>query len=818
MLRNHLTTAYRHLLRYRTTTLMNVISLSVGIMCCLVVYVIVKHEYTYDDFQPQADWMYRIVTQTQEPSGIDYDGSVCFPMAELLREEIPAVASATQTYGRSYALIKRLDSAGNEARFQAYHTLYADSLFFQNFHYPVVAGHVPSLLRHPNEVVLTRPLADRVFGSAYRGRYEALVGQRLEINQREYYVSGVLADIPDRTNLYFHLILPMKVMHEEHPGWTSSWKSVPSAGNAFFTLSEGYSPEQVETTLNQLKHRYLDADLAQRRTYYVQALSEVHTDAQYGGTFFAVPSVLIGVLILLAFIVLLTGSINFINLSTAQSIQRSKEIGIRKVMGGQRRQLISQFLGEAGLQVMLASLVAVGFAEFFLDSINDYMAPFAQYVVMQFRLDTSITYFLIALVVLLTLLAGSYPAWVLTRYRPVEVLKQSVTAPARVGFGARFSMRKGLIVGQFVIAQFLLIGTLVTAAQMRHFYEQDMGFTQENIMMVDLPEAERTAEAAETFRQRVLSLATVQQVSLGSAPPASRHRNMNEVYVASQENAEKHNLLEKIIDPHYLATFDLALVAGRSLHSADYVADSTNHRPILLNEQAVRTLGFTKAEAALGQIIRFDEQSPRRLEVVGVVADFVNNTLKERVDPGYFYYGDGLRVAHIQFTGNPTHILPTIEARWASIYPDAFFQYEFLDEHIALLYTLEDMLYRFFRLMAGLALAIGCLGLYGLASYLTLHRRKEIGIRKTLGATVRHILLRFTREFSGLVLLAFLIAAPLGYFAMRAWLDTFAYRIDLHLGFFGLTLLAAVVVAWGTVGYQAVRAAIANPVDSLRDE
>ena len=220
----------------------------------------------------------------------------------------------------------------------------------------------------------------------------------------------------------------------------------------------------------------------------------------------------------------------------------------------------------------------------------------------------------------------------------------------------------------------------------------------------------------------------------------------------------------------------------------------------------------------MGQTLVLEGRSPHRMEVVGVLADFVNNTLKKPVQPGYFYYGDGLRSAYIRVRGHASEALPILQAQWETLYPDDFFQYEWVDEHVAMLYTLEDMLYRCFRLMAGLALLVGCLGLYGLASYLTLHRRKEIGIRKTLGATVRHILFRFTREFLGLVLLAFLVAAPLGYFVMRTWLDTFAYRIDLHAGFFGLTLLASVLVAWGTVGYRAVRAAVANPVDSLRDE
>ena len=385
---------------------MNIISLPVGIGCCLVVFVIVKHEYTYDDFQPQADRLYRVVTQTQRSNGTDYHGAVCFPMAEALRDELPAITSATQVYARNYAVIKRTDAAGDEQRFQAYHSAYADEHFLRTFHYPVLAGHYPTMMQGPDEVVLTRPLADRLFGADYRERYDALIGEPLNINGHDFRISGILEAVPDRTNLYFQLLLPMEVFQREHPGWSTNWKSVPSASNAFFTLAPGYSPEQVAASINQLKQRYLDEDLRARRSYHVQALHDIHTEARYGGTFFTVPRLLLGTLVGLGLIVLLTGSINFVNLSTAQAIQRAKEIGIRKVLGGRKRQLMGQFLGEAGLQVVAAALLAVGLAELFLDSINDYLAPFAQYVIMRFQLDRSIIYFLIPLGLIVTYWPG----------------------------------------------------------------------------------------------------------------------------------------------------------------------------------------------------------------------------------------------------------------------------------------------------------------------------------------------------------------------------------------------------------------------------
>lgn len=301
-----------------------------------------------------------MVSQTQRADGPEYHGAIAFPMAEALREDIPAITNATQVYARNYAVIKRTTAAGDEQRFQAYHSVYADEHFLRTFFYPALAGNYATMFQRPDEVVLTRSLADRLFGADYRNRYDELVGQTLEIDQRDFRISGVLEDLSDRTNIYFQLLLPMETFRQDNPDRITNWKSTPKASNAFFTLAEGSSPEQVAASLNQLKHRYLDEDLAQRRTYHVQALSDVHTEARYGGTFFTVPLLLLGALIGLGLVVLLTGSINFVNLSTAQAIQRSKEIGIRKVLGGQKRQLLGQFLGEAGLQVVIASLLAIG--------------------------------------------------------------------------------------------------------------------------------------------------------------------------------------------------------------------------------------------------------------------------------------------------------------------------------------------------------------------------------------------------------------------------------------------------------------------------
>lgn len=816
MIKNYLLTALRKLARQRVITLINLIGLAIGMACCLVIYVIVKHEYTYDAFQENSDRIYRIVSETKEPAGVDYDGSICFPMAEALRDNFSALESAAQMYARNYGVIKLQDEKGGEKRFQAYHVAFTDAHFLKTFSFPLLAGHRPSLLQNPDEVVLTRQLADKIFGPDYQDQYDQLIGKMLEVNQQMYRVSGVLEDVPDNTNVYFHMLLPLETVKQEHPNWTSNWTSVPYASNAFLTLPEGYDPMQLEQSLNQLKHQYLDEDLATRRTYHLQALSDIHTEQRYGGTFITAPKPLMIALISMGIIVLLTGCINFINLSTAQAVQRAKEVGIRKALGSRKRQLIGQFLGEVSILCLIASLLAVGLADLFLGAANRYMSAFSNYIAMTFELDTTVIYFLVALIGVITIVAGYYPARVLASYRPVEALKQSIQA-TKVGFAAKFSLRKVLVVVQFTIAQFLLFGTVVVATQMRFFEEQDMGFVKDGVLVVDLPDGEKRAR--EQFRNELLTRSDIESVTLCSRAPTSRNKNFNEVYAAASGGAEKYQLEEKCIDPNYVSMFELTLVAGRNLREEDYAPDSVREYRVLLNEKAVKVLGFESPEEALGQRVMMGSTASYTMEVVGVLKDFANNTLKEAVNPNYLFYGDHMREANIKLASlDVPQTLKAIQTFWEEQYPDAFFQYEFLDDYIAILYTLEDTMFQFFRIMAGLAILIGCLGLYGLVSFLALHRRKEIGVRKTMGATVRHILYRFMKEFSWLVLLAFVIAAPLGYFAMRTWLDGFAHRIDLHAGYFILTFGAALLVAWLTVGFQSTRAALANPVDSLRNE
>jgi ABC-type antimicrobial peptide transport system permease subunit len=471
---------------------------------------------------------------------------------------------------------------------------------------------------------------------------------------------------------------------------------------------------------------------------------------------------------------------------------------------------------ETLLLTLTASLIGFYLANEFVQVFNEYLS-----VVIDFglKIQQSVIYFLIGLSLLVTFLAGYYPAHVLASFRPAEALKQSINAK-NTGFGGKFSLRKSLVVVQFVISQVLIFGTIVVATQMRFVHEQDLGFKKNDVNIVFIPESD--APKIEALKNQLITHSIVDKVSFNSGPPLSGSTSWTSMYNPQQGDAEKYGVERKTTDPNYLETFDIALITGRNLRESDLVSlnDSLKTYNALLNEKAVQTLGFSSAEDAIGQIIKTDGE--RETVIVGVVEDFFNAPLQEEIHPCLLYYSnERIHTAAISLnTPKAAHELTFVQDAWESQFPDHFYTAVSLDDYFEMnaFYVIEDVMYQSFKIFSFLSIFIGCLGLFGLVSYLALQRRKEIGIRKTMGATVNHIIYLFSREFTLLVIIAFLVAAPLSYFAMQFWLETFEYRISLSAWFFVLTFILSMLIAWFTVGYKSLTAARSNPVESLRNE
>ena len=783
--------------------------------CCIATYTLVVHEYSFDAFHSKSDRIYRIVAQFQGTEGKSFQGYTEFPMATALRNDFPDLPLVTQVVTEKEAIVKITDAI-NSPKFEENDITYADEYFLQTFDYSLLAGQSETLLATPDEVVLTQELADKFFGKSSSHDYEALLGKTLLIDQLPFRVSGIIQDVPRNTNVTFRMLLPILAFKNDNAWVIDNWNSTNSEWYTFVTLPKEANATEWEAQMEPFKHKYLSEEQADKKTYHLQPLSEIHTDERYGGTVYAAPKILIIAFVSMGLIVLIAACINFINLATAQSVQRAKEIGIRKTLGSLRSQLIVQFMSETLLLTLLAAGAALFIAERFVEAFNRYLSGIIDFGL---TINPNTVYFLLALCLLVTLLAGYYPAKILAGFRPVEALRQSLNQK-NAGFAGTFSLRKTLVVTQFVISQLLIIGTIIVALQMHYVHTRDLGFNQDDIAMVTVPVNDPQKLA--TFRDQVTRHAAVSRVSFCSGPPLSRGQSWTSTYNPQQGDTEKYRVERKYVDPEYLETFGIPLLAGRNLREEDQVSfdDSLLTYNTLLNETAVQTLGFASPEEAVGRTVVTD--GDKKATVVGVVRDFNNAPLQEDIHACMLFYGTNwVSFAAIRLTEEqPVHQLAFVQEAWEDTYPDYFYLALSMKDYFdyTALYVIENIMYEAFKIFAFLSIMIGCLGLYGLVSYLSLQRQKEIGVRKVLGATVQQIIYLFSKEFTLLVLLAFVVAAPLGYFAMQAWLETFTYRISLSISYFLVALLASVGIAWLTVGYKSVRAALSNPVEALRNE
>ncbi len=816
MFKNYLLTTLRNFRRNKMNTLINGAGLALSMACCIAIYVFVEDEYTFDSYHSQADQIYRVVGQFEGNEGVNYQGSVTYPLAKAMRNDFPDLPLVTQVVAFHEAILKTSDETSpilTDAQ-RGNGLTYADAYFLRMFDHPLLAGDAKTILTTPSEVVLTEKMADQLYGRDYRNRYDELLGKTLIVNQESYQISGVARNVPQNSNIVFDLLLPIQAYERDRDWLEDAWGNFNSDWFTFVLLPESESPARIESQLVDFTDKYHDEEEAAKQSYSLQALADVHTNEDYGGTIYATPTILIGAFLVMGMIVLLTACINFINLATAQSVRRAKEIGIRKTLGGVRSQLMVQFLSETFLITLLAAGAAVLLADWFLAAFSQYLSVVIHTT---YTVDITIVYFLLVLCLVITLLAGYYPARVLSGFRPVDALKQSMSQQ-KSGFAGKFSLRKTLVVTQFVISQLLIIGTIVVSMQMRYLREQDLGFRQDDMAVVYMPENDR--QKLEAFRNQITSQAAVARVSFSSGPPMSTSQSWTGAYNPLRGEDEKYGIERKSIDPQYLETFEITLINGRNLREEDKLVpeDSLPDYNVLINERAVKIFGYGTPEEAVGQVLM---DGDRRANIVGVVQDFNNTSLQEELHPNLLYYGDWVNIAAIQLTERQSiHQLSFVQSAWEDTYPDYFYQALTMEEYFesGAMYILEDIMFQAFRIFGFLAIMIGCLGLYGLVSYLALQRQKEIGVRKVLGASAPQIVYLFSREFTGLVLLAFVIAAPLGYFAMQAWLETFVYRIPLSITYFALALLTSVGIAWVTVGYKSVRAALSNPVDALRSE
>jgi ABC-type antimicrobial peptide transport system permease subunit len=799
MIKKYVLTTLRNFIRNRSYTLINVTGLSVGITSCIAIFLVISHDLSFDKFHTQHRDIYRVVTESTSGSGTEYGTATPYPLAAAFRNDFAGIP-LTQIHNDEEGFLK----VGSE-KFSVNNVLFADSMFFKVFDYGVVSGNPSRDLGRPGVVFVTKALAARVLKN---NATHIRLNNKLDLE-----VVGILEDPPANSHITFSMVVSMPSLNDDYVEFPIDSWGMTMSGYCYVVLPEALDPGQLD--LAGFATKYLSDNGGSRKQFHLQPLSAIHFDERYTenpGNASNVSRKDLTALAVLGLFILIIACVNFINLTTALSVKRSKEIGIRKTLGAGRAQLTAYFLGETLLLTLISVVISLCAVEWLLRWLNAFLG-------LQLALDIThpmLLSFLLILVVTTTLLAGFYPAVMLSGFNPLAVLKNRITSSS----GASGSVRKALVVFQFMIAQGLVISTLIMAAQMSYFRKKPLGFDKDFIVTVPLRENERTQ--LETFKNRLKQIPGVQQVSFSLGVPTSSNSFSTNYFLSDEGPEHRYRVELKPVDRDYLQAFGLRLKAGRWFTEAEENQASTldsGSFVYVMNETAARQLGFYNIEEIVGKRITTGI-GDLDAEVIGVVEDFHVRSLHESISPVVIlnmpglYYQAGIKLS----PGNVQEGLDEIQRHYADVFPEYNFEYEFLDQHLATLYQRDERTFTLFKVFSGISIFIGCLGLYGLISFVASQKLKEVSIRKVLGATVGNIMILFSREFVILITIAFAIAAPLTHYMMTHWLNGFAYPIDIPWGVFLIGIAATMMIALLTVGYKSMQAALANPAETLRSE
>jgi putative ABC transport system permease protein len=749
------------------------------------------------------------VVDSQNSTGIDYSSVTPYPFAKAFRNDFEEIPLITQMHYEGDALVK-----AGEDKLIVDKVLFADSLFFEVFDFQVLSGNPKVDLGQPGKVFLTESSAAKLMQD--RNITTIKLNNKVELE-----IAGIIADPPATSHISFSMIVSMPSLTSDFiAGLPLDHWSLSSAGFVYVVLPENVSQASIERRLNTFRDKYLTKEDAERKTFHLQPLSEIHFDQRYTanpGTADNAAATNLMIIGIVGIFILIIACINFVNLSTALAVKKSKEVGIRKTLGAKRSQLTWYFLTETFFLTLFAVIISLGACEWLLSWLNSFLDKSIQ---MELLSDGNLILFLTGLILFTTLLSGFYPSLFLSGLNPVAILKNKNAAQSSSGT----SLRKVLVVFQFFISQALIIGTFIVADQMQYLQSKPLGFEKDAI--VNVPMHNLDANIREAFRSRLESNPDIVDLSYSLGAPTSNN-NFNTSYFLTENGKgdQRLNVDIKPVDRHYLATYGISLIAGRWFtESEEKLADITLPREqwkftFIVNETAMRQLGFNSPSELIGKSITtgvFDASG----EVIGVVKDFHVASLHSEIAPVVlmnlprFYYDAGIKIS----VANIKQTLSFIEKAWRDVYPDYYFEYSFLDEELAGRYESDARTFTLFKIFSGLSMLIGCLGLYGLVSFMANQKLKEVGIRKVLGASVNQIVILFSKEFVKLILVAFVFAAPLTWILMKRWLTGFAYRIDIGWSVFAISICGTLLIALITVSYKALRAAASNPVETLRSE
>jgi len=795
MFKNYLKISLRTLAKNKAYTLINVCGLALSLTCGILIFTLVSYHLSFDDFHKNSDRVYRIVTE-QHRDNVSYVASVPPALARTFRNDYTMAEQTVDAvvYHDDFFTIRE---GSDVKKFKQPAMAFVENGYFDIFNFPLVQGDLKTALAEPNTALITQATATKCFGNADPINKIILIENRVPVK-----ITGVLKDLPANTDLQAQIFMSYATV-KSFNSWLvtdDAWGGITSELQCFTRLKPNINPAQVEKVLQAYVAKYRPKSRNVHH-YKLQPLADIHFDAQYGGV---MQKRSLWILSFVGLFIIVTACVNFVNLATAQALNRTREIGVRKVLGSLRLQLFWQFIAETGLITIMALALAICMSLIALPYVNQlFNTQMAINIFNDWRLGA----FMLGLVIVVTFLAGFYPGLIITRFKPVAALKGKISGK-NVG---SFNTRRALIITQFAISQVLIIGMIIVSSQMHYAKDSDLGFDKDAVVMVPTGN-DTTGTSINTFKARVAALTGVQKVTACFAPPSAENSWGTSVRFNNAAEDEIFSTSVKAGDDQYISAFGVDLVVGRNL----YPSDST--REFLVNETFVRKLNLKSPADILNKPLTVGGNMKGL--VVGVVKDFHTQSFHADIDAicicsqksQYQTFG-------VKINMNNAHtVLPGIEKAWNDVYANQIYNYQFLDDQIAAFYKTEEVMLKLIQVFAGIAIFIGCLGLYGLVMFMASQKTKEIGIRKVLGSSIGGILWIFGREFAGLIFIAFVIAAPIAGWMMNSWLEDFKFRIPMSPLFFAATILLMLLIAAFTVGYRAIKTALMNPVKAIRTE
>lgn len=815
MLKNYFKVAFRNLTKQKVYTFINVLGLSVGIASCLLITMFVVDEFSYDKFHANAENIYKIALERKYPNHITNYAVIPHSYADVIARDFPEVEQTVKMSGNfNNVLVNYTNDKQELKQFEENFIMAADSNFFDVFSIKLLQGDPKKVLVNPTDMVVTEETAKRYFGDS------PAIGKTLRIFNQDFAITGVCENVPENSHFKFDFL--GKWTDEVFAGGLRTNFTTFSA-HVYVVLKQGADPKALEAKFPAMVDNYAAAQIEQDLgkswedykkegngyRYTLQPLTSIHLDPSNieakmrpGGNINYVYF-----LICIAVLILVIACINFMNLATARSAERAREVGVRKTMGSLKGQLVSQFLVESILISLIATGLAIGFAQIALPYFNTLAGKS-----LEFTFSPLFVGGLLAVALFVGFMAGSYPAFALSAIQPILVMKGNFSANAKGSW-----LRNGLVIFQFFISIVLIVGTTVVSQQMKFMQNKSLGYDKERVVVIE--RAFALGQQTQTFVDEVKRIPGVERAA-SSFSLLGRQGDFFGAQFIPEGSSEILTTKSMGIDDKFAETIGFEFIEGHG-----YSEDTNDSLSIILNETAVKTM---EIKDPIGKKLKQIQRTPQGsvevfYTIIGVIKDFNFQSLRDPITPltiqSVESFGGGAAYVIARVKGETlTSTIENIEAKWKELAPDQLFKFVFLDQNLMAQYEAEKQAGRVFAIFSSLAIVIACVGLFGLSAYTASLRTKEIGVRKVMGASVPSIVLLLSKEFTKLILVAFVLSVPIAWYLMSQWLSGFAYRIQLGVGIFLFAGFIALLISWLTVSYQSIKAAIVNPIKSLRSE